>query len=169
LDEDIAREVTSLYTEAYFDTFIQQLFAWETWDLFFHLIIPVVAITTISLVLYVRLVRSGLLEIIRQDYILSSLAYGFPQRTIIWRHAIQNVMIPIVTYIGLSIGGLLGGAPITETTLGWPGLGRYAVGRFLQYDYPVVMGLIMVTAVLILLANLFTDILYTIIDPRVSL
>ncbi len=169
LDESTAQGVTSVYARAYFDTFIQQLFAWETWDLFFHLIIPVVAITTISLVLYVRLVRSGLLEVIRQDYILSSLAYGFPQRTVIWRHAIQNVMIPIITYIGLSIGGLLGGAPITETTLAWPGLGRYAVGRFLQYDYPVVMGIIMITAVLILLANLFTDILYSIIDPRVSL
>jgi len=169
LDKSTAQGVTSLYAKAYFDTFIQQLFTWETWDLFFHLIIPVVSITTISLVLYVRLVRSGLLEVIRQDYILSSLAYGFSQRTVIWKHAIQNVMIPIITYIGLSIGGLLGGAPITETTLAWPGLGRYAVGRFLQYDYPVVMGIIMITALLILLANLFTDILYSIIDPRVSL
>ncbi|MFX1515503.1 MAG: ABC transporter permease [Promethearchaeota archaeon] len=169
LDESTARSVDAAYTRAYFDTFIQYMFTWEIYDLFFHLIIPIVAITTISLVLYVRLVRSGLLEVIRQDYILSSMAYGFPQRTIIWRHAIQNVLIPVITYIGLSIGGLLGGAPITETTLGWPGLGRYAVGRFLQYDYPVVMGIIMVTAVLILLANLFTDILYTIIDPRVSL
>ena len=169
MDMDTAKDVKLFYTQAYFETFIEQIFAWEIYDLFFHLIIPIVAITTISLVLYVRLVRSGLLEVIRQDYILSSMAYGFPQRTIIWRHAIQNVMIPVITYIGLSIGGLLGGAPITETTLGWPGLGRYAVGRFLQYDYPVVMGIIMVTAVLILLANLFTDILYTIIDPRVSL
>ncbi|UCG89915.1 MAG: ABC transporter permease subunit [Candidatus Heimdallarchaeota archaeon] len=78
-------------------------------------------------------------------------------------------MIPVITYIGLSIGGLLGGAPITETTLGWPGLGRYTVTRIVECDYPVAMGLIMVTAILILLANLFTDILYTVIDPRVSL
>jgi len=169
LDQDIAQGVTTLYARTYFETFVQQLFTWETWDLFFHLVIPIVAITTISLVLYVRLIRSGLLEVIRQDYILSALAYGFPQRTIIWKHALQNVMIPIITFIGLSIGGLLGGAPITETTLGWPGLGRYAVARFLQYDYPVVMGIIMITAMLILLANLFTDILYTVIDPRVSL
>ena len=169
LDQGIAQNVTTLYARIYFETFVQQLFAWETWDLFFHLVIPIVAITMISLVLYVRLVRSGLLEVIRQDYILSAQAYGFPQRTIIWRHALQNVMIPIITFIGLSIGGLLGGAPITETTLGWPGLGRYAVGRFLQYDYPVVMGIIMITAMMILLANLFTDILYTVIDPRVSL
>ncbi len=169
LDLDTAQAVTTLYARTYFETFVQQLFSWETWDLFFHLVIPIVAITTISLVLYVRLIRSGLLEVIRQDYILSAQAYGFPQRTIIWRHALQNVMIPIITYIGLSIGGLLGGAPITETTLGWPGLGRYAVGRFLQYDYPVVMGIIMITAMMILLANLFTDILYTVIDPRVTL
>ena len=71
--------------------------------------------------------------------------------------------------IGLSIGGLLGGAPITETTLGWPGLGRYAVTSIQGYDYPIVMGLIMVTALLILLANLFTDLLYSVIDPRVTL
>jgi peptide/nickel transport system permease protein len=169
LDYQVAQGVTWIYVRAYFDSFINQLFSWEVWDSFFHLIIPVFAITTISLVLYVRLVRSGLLEVIRQDYILSAQAYGFSQRTIIWRHALQNVLIPIVTYIGLSIGGLLGGAPITETTLGWPGFGRFAVGQFIQYNYPMVMGIIMITAVLILLANLLTDIVYSVIDPRVSL
>ncbi|MHA2343344.1 MAG: ABC transporter permease, partial [Candidatus Hodarchaeales archaeon] len=169
LNYQVAEGVTWWYVRAWFDTFLGQLFSWEVWDSFFHLVIPVVAITTISLVLYVRLVRSGLLEVIRQDYILSAQAYGFPQRTIIWKHALQNVLIPIVTYIGLSIGGLLGGAPITETTLGWPGLGRFAVGQFIQYNYPMVMGIIMITAVMILLANLLTDIVYSVIDPRVSL
>lgn len=169
LDYQVAQGVSWYYVRIYFDTFINQIFSWQIWDSFFHLVIPVVAITTISLVLYVRLIRSGLLEVIRQDYILSAQAYGFPHRTIIWKHALQNVLIPIVTYIGLSIGGLLGGAPITETTLGWPGLGRFAVGQFIQYNYPMVMGIIMITAIMILLANLLTDIVYSVIDPRVTL
>ena len=78
-------------------------------------------------------------------------------------------MIPLVTFFGLSIGGLLGGAPITETTLSWPGLGSFAVTSIQSYDYPVVMALIMITALMILMANLFTDLLYSIIDPRVAL
>ena len=169
MDYQTAQGVSWYYVRAYFDTFVNQLISWDVWDRFFHLVIPVVAITTISLVLYVRLVRSGLLEVIRQDYILSAQAYGFPQRTIIWKHALQNVLIPIVTYVGLSIGGLLGGAPITETVLGWPGLGRFAVAQFISYNYPMVMGIIMITAVMILLANLITDIVYSVIDPRVTL
>ena len=161
--------INLLYASIFRNSFIQDLISWQIWDLFFHLIIPVGAIVIIGLALYVRLVRSGYLEVIRQDYILSAQAYGFDERTIIFRHSLKNVMIPIVTFIGLSIGGLLGGAPITETTLSWPGLGYYGVTSIRSYDYPVVMGLIMVTAILILLANLFADLLYSIIDPRVSL
>ncbi|MFW9904370.1 MAG: ABC transporter permease [Candidatus Thorarchaeota archaeon] len=164
-----AQNVNLFYVHLFKNTFIDTLFSWEIWDLFFHLIIPVGAITMISLALYVRLVRSGYLEIIRQDFILSAQAYGFDERTIIFRHSLKNVMIPLVTYIGLSIGGLLGGAPITETTLSWPGLGYFGVTSIRGYDYPIVMGLIMVTAVLILVANLLTDLLYSIIDPRVTL
>ncbi|MHA1975376.1 MAG: ABC transporter permease [Candidatus Hodarchaeales archaeon] len=164
-----AEGVNLLYVDLYFDTFIGWLFDWEIWDLLFHLVIPVGAITLISLALYVRLVRSGYLEVVRQDFILSAQAYGFDERTIIFRHSLRNVLIPLVTYIGLSIGTLLGGAPLTETTLSWPGLGYYGVISIQSYDYPVVMGLIMVTAVLILLANLFTDLLYSVVDPRVNL
>ncbi|MFW9854779.1 MAG: ABC transporter permease [Candidatus Thorarchaeota archaeon] len=169
LSWDVAQGATSMYIRLYLDTFLRQLFTWEFWDLAFHLVIPITAITLISLALFVRLVRSGLLEVIRQDYILSAQAYGFSRRSIIWRHALRNVMIPLVTYIGLSIGGLLGGAPLTETTLAWPGLGSYAVQQFNNFNYTTVMGIIMVTALLILIANLLTDILYSIIDPRVSL
>ena len=164
-----AQGSTLIYVAIYKDTFIQNLFAWETWDRIFHLLLPIFAITGVSLALYTRLVRSGLLEILQQDYILSSMAYGFSERTIIYKHALRNVLIPLVTFIGLSLGGLLGGAPLTETTLSWPGLGRFGVQMILQYDYPVVMGLIMITAALILIANLITDLVYSVVDPRVSL
>jgi peptide/nickel transport system permease protein len=166
---EVAPGIDLEYVHIYFNTFINNLFDWYTWDLAFHMILPIIAITILSLALYVRLIRSGYLEIVNQDYILSAQAYGFRDRTIIFHHALRNVLIPIVTYIGLSIGGLLGGAPLTETTLSWPGLGSYGVLSIYGYDYPVVMGLIMVTAVLILLANLFTDIIYSVIDPRVAL
>lgn len=161
--------VNVFYATVYFQTFISELFEWTFWDSLWHLILPIFAITIISLALYVRLIRSGYLEIIQQDYILSAQAYGFKDRTIIYRHALKNVLIPIVTYIGLSIGGLLGGAPLTETTLSWPGLGSYGIQAIQSYDYPVVMGLILTTAVLILIANLLTDIIYSVIDPRVTI
>lgn len=161
--------VDLLYVNLFFNTFINEIIGWYTWDLFFHLVIPIIAVTSVSLALYVRLIRSGYLEVIQQDYILSAQAYGFRDKTIIFRHSLRNVLIPIVTYIGITIGGLLGGAPLTETTLSWPGLGAFGVQAILAYDYPVVMGLIMVTAVLILFANLFTDLIYSVIDPRVTL
>jgi len=169
IDYVIAVRSTLVYAHMYIDTFIKDIISWELWDLLWHLIIPLVVVTLVSLALYTRLVRSGLLEILQQDYILSAQAYGFSERTIIYKHAIRNVMIPLITFVGLSIGGLLGGAPLTETTLGWPGLGEFGVRMILAYDYPVVMGLIMVTAILILIANLLTDIIYSVIDPRVYL
>jgi peptide/nickel transport system permease protein len=169
MSESTAPGVDLLYVHLSLETFIQDIISWQTWDGAFHMVIPIIAITAVSLALYTRLIRSGYLEVVQQDYILSAQAYGFDERTIIFRHALRNVLIPIVTFLGLSIGGLLGGAPLTETTLSWPGLGAYGVLAILSYDYPVVMGLIMITALLILFANLFADLLYSVIDPRVAI
>ncbi|MHA2303933.1 MAG: ABC transporter permease, partial [Candidatus Hodarchaeales archaeon] len=169
MPESAAPGVNLLYVYIFFDTFVHDIISWQVWDSFFHLVIPIIAITSVSLALYTRLIRSGYLEVVQQDYILSAQAYGFDERTIILRHALRNVLIPIVTFLGLSIGGLLGGAPLTETTLSWPGLGNYGIVSILSYDYPVVMGLIMITALLILFANLFADLLYSVIDPRVAI
>jgi ABC-type dipeptide/oligopeptide/nickel transport system permease component len=140
----------------------------ELYDHLAHLIIPVVALTLLELALFVRLVRSGMLEEIQKDYVLSARASGFSE-SIVTRRAIRNVLIPLATFIGLTIGVALGGAPVTETVLSWPGLGSYATDSILKLDYTPVMGTTLLVALLIMLANLATDIIYSLIDPRIHL
>jgi peptide/nickel transport system permease protein len=148
-----------------FDGFI----AWEKYDWLFHVLIPILAITILGLALYTRLVRGGMLEIMRQDYILSARASGFSEKVIVNKHALRNVLIPVITILGLSIGSILGGAPITETVISWPGLGRYALFGLLASDYSVIMATYMIVAFMTLFANLITDIMYSVIDPRVRI
>jgi len=142
---------------------------WTQWDFIFHLFIPVIAVTMLSLALFTRLVRSGMLEVLRQDYIMSARASGFSEKAITNRYALRNVLIPLVTFLGLSLGGLLGGTPITETVISWPGLGTYAVLALTSLDYGPLMATTMIVAFMIMLGNLFTDILYSIVDPRIRI
>jgi peptide/nickel transport system permease protein len=148
---------------------INDFISFSRWDLIFHWIIPVIAITLLSLALFTRLVRSGMLEVMRQDYILSARASGFSENLIVRKFALRNALIPVITFLGLALGNTLGGAPITETVISWPGLGRYAVEALVLADYAPIMATTMIVAVMIMLANLFTDILYSIIDPRIRI
>lgn len=136
-------------------------------DELWHLVLPTVAIAWVSMALYIRLVRSSMLEILRQDYILAARASGLSERTIIFKHALRNAAIPLITYIGISIGLLLSGAPMTETVFTWPGLGYLYVNSVTQLDFPVIMGINMIITLIILGVNLITDLLYGIIDPRI--
>ena len=148
---------------------ISSIFAWDKWDWVFHIFIQIFAITILGLAFYTRLVRGGMLEIMRQDFILSARASGFSENVIIRKYALRNVMVPVITFFGISIGSVLGGAPITETVLSWPGLGLYALQGVLSSDYAVIMATTMIIALMILFANLFTDILYSMIDPRIRI
>jgi len=132
-----------------------------------HLILPAVVLTYVNLALYVRVIRANMLEVLRQDYILAARASGLPERRVVYSHAFRNIMIPIVTLVGLYFGGILAGAPITETVFSWPGLGRYYVNATLILDYPVIMGITMIIVVMTLFANLVVDLCYAFIDPRV--
>lgn len=136
-------------------------------DELWHLALPAFAIGWVSMSLYTRLVRSSMLEILRQDYILAARASGLSEKTIIFKHALRNAAIPLVTYIGISLGLLLAGAPMTETVFTWPGLGYLYVDAVTKLDFPVLMGINMIITLIILGVNLITDLVYGFIDPRI--
>ena len=117
----------------------------------------------------VLLVRSSMLEVLRQDYILAARASGLSERTVIYKHALKNAFIPIVTYIGLYFGGLLAGAPITETVFNWPGVGRLFVDATNVLDFPIIQAVVVLITLMTLIANLLTDIAYAYFDPRIRL
>jgi len=138
-----------------------------TVDAIAHLILPVAVLTYVQLALYVRLTRAQMLEVMRQDYILAARASGVPNSKVVYKYALKNAITPVLTYAGLSIGAIVGGAPMTETTFNWPGLGRRFVQAASILDFPVVMGITMIITVMILFANLVVDISYAFVDPRI--
>ncbi len=133
-----------------------------------HLILPTVVLTYVELATFVRLVRANMLEVMRQDYILAARASGLSERTVTYRYALRNAISPVVTIIGLGFGAALSGAPALETTFSWPGLGYAFTQAALTLDIPLVEGITIVITVMVLIANLITDLVYALIDPRVT-
>ncbi len=133
-----------------------------------HLILPAIALGTIPMAIIARVTRSSMLEVLRQDFIRTERAKGLSERVVIYKHALRNAMVPVVTVIGLNFGLLLSGAILTETVFSWPGLGRLVVNAVYQRDYPLVVGCILIFAIVFVIVNLITDILYTFIDPRIK-
>lgn len=132
-----------------------------------HLILPAITLGTFSLARNARLVRSSLLEVLGLDYIKTARAKGLTEQIVIYRHAMKNALIPVITIFGLEFGTLLGGAIITETVFAWPGIGRMVILAIQQRDFPLVVGAVMVLAMIFVVLNLLVDILYGVIDPRV--
>jgi peptide/nickel transport system permease protein len=133
-----------------------------------YLVLPAVTLATGSLALNLRQVRSSLLEVFGLDYMRTARAKGLREGTVITRHALKNALIPVVTLIGIQIGAIIEGAVITETIFFWPGIGRLAVQAIPSNDYPVVQGVVLVSAFSFMLSTLFVDVLYAWIDPRIS-
>lgn len=134
-----------------------------------HLILPSVALGTIPLAIIARITRSNLLDVMGLDYIRTARAKGLVERVVIFKHAMRNAMLPLVTVIGLQFGGLLGGAVLTETVFGLPGAGKFLVDSIFDRDYPVVQGFTLVIALIFVTVNLLVDISYAYLDPRVRL
>ncbi|SEA42418.1 peptide/nickel transport system permease protein [Thalassobacillus cyri] len=134
-----------------------------------HLLMPGIALATIPMAIIARMTRSSMLEVMKQDYIRTANAKGLAGRLVVFQHALKNASLPVLTVIGLQFGFLLGGAVLTETIFSWPGVGRYVVDAILSRDYPVVQSTILIIAVIFVLVNLITDILYTLFDPRIKL
>lgn len=134
-----------------------------------HLILPAITLGSWILPISMRLVRSGMLEVLSQDYIRTARAKGLKENKVLYKHAFKNAAIPLVTVMGMQLGVLLGGAVVTETVFAWPGLGRLAVDSIRMGDYPMVQAIVIIFATFIILANLAADILAAFINPRIRL
>ncbi len=142
--------------------------AGKAWDLLKHSILPITCFTYGSLAYYSRFIQANMEEVIRQDYIRTARAKGVPPLQVIWKHAFRNTLIPFVTLLGLTLPSLLGGAVILEQIFVWPGMGRLYFEAIGQRDYDTIMGLTLMFSILTLLGQLLADILYAVVDPRVT-
>ncbi len=133
-----------------------------------RLVLPAVTLASVSLAVNLRQVRSSLLDVFGQEYVRTARAKGLRERTVIVRHALKNALIPVVTLVGIQIGAIIEGAVITETIFSWPGVGRLVVQAIPSNDYPVVQGVVLVSAFSFMLSTLLVDVLYAWIDPRIS-
>jgi peptide/nickel transport system permease protein len=138
-------------------------------DVLVHLILPGFALSYVFMAVFVRMMRSSMLEVMRQDYITLARSKGLSERVVIYRHALRNAMIPTVTVAGLAFGGLLAGAVLTETVFSWPGVGRWSTSAIVRDDIASIMGFMLIIAIVYMLANLIVDLLYAWIDPRIRL
>ncbi len=134
-----------------------------------NLILPAVTVGLFTAARTMRLTRSALLEVLGQDYVRTARAKGVAERGVVWKHALRNASIPIITIVGLELGTLLGGAVITETIFAWPGVGRLSVQAIYNRDYPLVQASVFVLASTFVLVNLAVDLVYTYLDPRIRL
>jgi len=137
------------------------------WDGLKHLILPAIALGTIPMAVVMRMTRSSMLEVMGEDYVRTARAKGVVPWRVIFKHALRNAMLPTVTVIGLQAGLLMGGAVITETIFSWPGVGQIAYDSVNRRDYAMIQGVVLYGATLFVLVNLFVDVLYAILDPRV--
>ena len=132
-----------------------------------HLILPAITLGLFTTARITRLTRSGMLEVLAQDYIRTARAKGVGEAPVVWKHALKNASIPIVTIVGIDLGTLLGGSVITETIFAWPGVGRLSVQAIFNRDYPVVQSAVFLLASTFVIVNLLVDVVYTYLDPRI--
>jgi peptide/nickel transport system permease protein len=142
---------------------------WEALkDVLWHIIMPAFTLSTIPTAIIARMTRSSMLEVLRQDYIKTAKAKGLSQFKVVFKHALRNALIPVVTTIGLQFGVLLCGAILTETIFAWPGVGKWIYNAVMQRDYMVIRGGTLFLASIFIVINLFVDVLYAVINPRIK-
>ncbi|MDR7079560.1 peptide/nickel transport system permease protein [Neobacillus niacini] len=165
--EDVRNPVEAITSLYLIDTLLN-----GRWDQFGevvrHLILPSITLATIPMAIIARITRSSMLEVMRSDYIRTARAKGMRMFWVVYKHSLKNAVIPVLTVIGLQIGLLLGGAILTETIFGWPGIGRYIYEAIGYRDYPVIQSGILIIATIFILINLVVDLLYVAIDPRIK-
>ena len=137
-------------------------------DVLWHIIMPATTLSTIPMAIVARMTRSSMLEVLRQDYIKTAKAKGLSQFIVTFKHALRNALIPVVTTIGLQFGVALGGAILTETIFAWPGVGKWMFDAVMKRDYMVIQGGTLVIAAVFVVINLMVDVLYAVINPRIS-
>ncbi|RYF78042.1 MAG: ABC transporter permease [Comamonadaceae bacterium] len=137
-------------------------------DVLWHLVLPMVTLSTVYLAQYSRLARASMLEVMSADFIRTARAKGLADGVVLYKHALRNAILPVVTILGLQFGNVLAGAILVETVFNWPGLGRLAFESVLRRDYPTILGVLLLSAVVVLVMNLATDLCYRLIDPRIQ-
>lgn len=137
-------------------------------DVLVHLFLPSLTLGIVLSGIFVRLTRANMLDVLKSDYVLAARARGIPERRVVYRHALKNAFIPILTMMGLQFAILLAGAILTESTFSWPGMGRLLLERIRLRDYPTIQGVIVVFALFVSLVSLLVDLIYALIDPRVK-
>ncbi|WP_153731772.1 ABC transporter permease [Sporosarcina obsidiansis] len=137
-------------------------------DAFKHLILPGIALGTIPMAIIARITRSSMLEVLNADYVRTARAKGLSELKILYKHSLKNAFAPVLTIIGMLVGLLLGGAVLTETIFGWPGIGRYIYDAIGSRDYPVIQSGILLVSTIFVFVNLFVDLLYARLDPRIK-
>ncbi len=139
----------------------------SVWQVMYHMILPVLSMSVVSLASYSRYIRSTMLDVLNQDYIRTARSKGLTRRTVIYVHALKNASLPIATVVGLDLPFLLGGAVVTERIFAWPGMGRLFLDHVSLSDTPVVMGILMLVAVAVVVFQIVTDVAYAWLDPRI--
>ncbi len=136
-------------------------------DIAHHLVLPALTLASIYIASYSRLSRTSMIDVLSQDYIRTARAKGLPERSVVYKHGLRNGLIPVITMVGLQFGQLFAGAVLVETVFNWPGLGRLAYESILRRDYPTLLAILLMSAILVMIANALTDLAYRLVDPRI--
>jgi len=151
------------------ETFGAALTGWaRIWDVALHLVLPTVTLGCFFMAVYVRLTRASILEVIGMDFVKTARAKGLSPPRIMRAHVLRNALLPVVTFAGIQLGEMAGGAVLTETVFAWPGIGRLMFDALLQRDYQLLLGIFLITSIMVVVFNLLTDMLYWLIDPRIQ-
>lgn len=137
-------------------------------DILHHLVLPALTLALVYLAQYSRLSRASMLDVLGSDYIRTARAKGLADRVVLYKHALRNAVLPVVTVLGLQFGNVLAGAILVETVFNWPGLGRLAFESVLRRDYPTILGVLLFSSMVVIVMNLLTDLCYRLIDPRIK-
>lgn len=137
-------------------------------DIAAHLVLPVVSLGCFFMAVYARLTRASMLEVLGMDFVKTARAKGVPPDQVIRRHVLRNASLPVLTFAGIQLGQMAGGAVLTETVFGWPGIGRLMFDALMQRDYQLLLGIFLVTSAMVVFFNLLTDLLYPLLDPRIQ-
>ncbi|WP_433708281.1 ABC transporter permease [Paenibacillus illinoisensis] len=140
----------------------------SAWDIIKHGILPCTVLTFMNVSVYMRYIRSNTISQLEEDYVQIQYAYGATRGTVLLRHVLKNVLLPVITILGMSLPELIAGAFITESVFSWPGMGSLGISAVHGLDYPIIMGITMISSVLLVVGNLVADILYGVVDPRIK-
>ena len=137
-------------------------------DVLYHLVLPTLTLSLVYLAQYSRLSRSSMLDVLGSDFIRTARAKGLADRVVLYKHALRNALLPVVTVLGLQFGNVMAGAILVETVFNWPGLGRLAFDSVLRRDYPTILGVLLFSSIVVIVMNILTDLAYRLIDPRIK-